>query len=91
MVPGSEGYLYASLLFPLIRYRDSGSYAEKPSESHLISLLGVFGSLGLLALEKDVILKVGLIGLNEKGPNRNSRQYLLGSLAPEFVFLVVVV
>ena len=77
MVPGSEGYLYASLLVPLMRYRDSGSYAEKPSESHLISLLGVFVFLGLMALENSVILAAGLIGLDEKGPNRNSRQYCL--------------
>ncbi len=75
MVPGSEGYLYASLLFPLIRYRDDDSYAEKSLERHLISLLGVFAFLVLMALENSVILAAGLTGLNEKGPNRNSRQY----------------
>lgn len=73
MVRGSEGYLYASLLFLLMRYGDDGSYAEKPSESHLISLLGVFGSHGLNALEKDVILAAGLIGLNRNRGNENSR------------------
>jgi hypothetical protein len=30
-----------------------------------------------MALEKGVILKAGLIGLDEKGPNENSRQYCL--------------
>jgi hypothetical protein len=40
---------------PALCLRDDHSYAEKSTESHLILLLSVFGSLGLMALEKDVI------------------------------------
>ena len=93
MADGSwkSGLLVCFHPLPFDAIPDSGSYAEKSPESHLISLLGVFGFLGLNALEKDVILAAGLIGLAKKGPNDNSRHYLLGSLAPGIVFLSVIV